>query len=81
MYNKKSPCLPYAVENVVRKRKQSVAGDPYDDDEELNSDSSSESDISKDPMIKRKKTQMKPSQTTGSKATGRGRGRGKAAKK
>ena len=80
-YNKKSPCLPYSVESIVQKRKQSIAADMYDDSEEMNGDSSSEDDVSKDPMVKRKKTQTKPPQATGSRVNGRGRGRGKAAKK
>ena len=81
MYNKEAPCLPYSMENIVRKRKRSVADEAYDNSEELISDSSSEDDIAKDPMIKVKKTQTKPPQTTGSRMNGRGRGRGKAAKK
>ena len=66
---------------MVKKRKRSVADEEYEDKEELNSDSSNEDDISKDPMIKMKKAPTKPLPAIRGKANGRGRGRGKAARK
>lgn len=68
------------MENVVKKRTQSVTDERFEDGEESNSDSSNEDDISKDPMIKMKKAQTRPAEAGGG-TNGRTKGKGKAVKK